>query len=243
MNDETQKIIAEQMKNLPKDVVASIASANYKIKLQEITQRQNLLIDQAGALEMETTLVMIGLEPLADYIDNLQRELDIPLARAKEIATDVNKNIFQTIRDSLQTMNDEPSAPVAVKELKENYAGWGNVENGEGETDLDRNQVLNEIENPEMIRDGNQSMNFKQEVPKQAKTTTIEIKPNQEIETIPGQGVKDVARSTDMDILTAKMTGATTISQQVINTKPESKLPEIKKRPFGGVDPYREEIK
>jgi hypothetical protein len=242
MNEEVQKIIAEQMKNLPKDVVASIASANYKTKLQEITQRQNLLINQAGALEMETSLVMIGLEPLADYIDNLQRELDVPLVRAKEIAADVNKNIFQTIRDSLQAMNDETSAPVTNEESKKGYLGWGNVENRGEETDLDRNQVLNEIENPEMIKDGNQSMNFKKETPKQAESTAIEIRPVQEIKTIPGQEVKDVARSTDTDILTTKMTSSTTISQQVINTKPESKLPEIKKRPTNEVDPYREQI-
>ncbi|MEI6190917.1 MAG: hypothetical protein WCP24_00940 [bacterium] len=242
MDEEARKIIAEQMKNLPKDVVASIASANYKIKLQEITQRQNLLIDQAGALEMETSLVMIGLEPLADYIDNLERELGVTLVRAKEIAADVNKNIFQTIRDSLQIMNDETSAPATDKESKEGYLGWGNVENGGEETDLNRDQVLNEIENPEMIKDGNQSMNFKKETPKQAESTAIEIRPVQEIKTIPGQEVKDVARSTDTDILTTKMTSSTTISQQVINTKPESKLPEIKKRPTNEVDPYREQI-
>jgi hypothetical protein len=243
MDEESQKIIEEQMKKLPEDVRQAIISVDYKTRLQEITQRQKLLIDKASKLEMETTLVMIGLEPLADYIDNLQRELEIPLVRAKEIATDVNKNIFQTIRGSLQAMNEESGTSIPNKELKENYVGWGNVKNEEGEIDLDRNQVLNEIENPEMIRDGNQSMNFKPEAPKQAGTTAIEIKPAQEIETIPGQGVKDVARSTDMDILTAKMTGATTTSQQIINTKPESKLPEIKKRPFSGVDPYREEIK
>ena len=241
MDDESQKIIAAQIKILPEDVKQAIISVNYKTKLKEITQRQNLLIDQAGALEMETTLVMIGLEPLADYIDNLQRELDIPLVRAKEIAADVNKNIFQTIRDSLQMMNDETSAPITDNEAKKGYLGWGNEEKNGEETNLDRNQVLNEIENPKIIRDGDRSMNFKPEVP-QAKTTTIEIKPTQEIETIPGQGVKDVVRSINMDILTAKMTGATTTSQQIINTKPESKLPEIKKRPFGGVDPYRESL-
>ena len=242
MDDESQKIIAAQIKILPEDVKQAIISVNYKTKLKEITQRQNLLIDQAGALEMETTLVMIGLEPLADYIDNLQRELDVPLVRAKEIAADVNKNIFQTIRDSLQMMNDETSAPVTDNEAKKGYLGWGNADKKEEETNLDRNQVLNEIENPKIIKDGNQSMNFKQEVPKQAETTAIEIKPIQEIKTIPGQGVKDVARSTNTDILTTKMMSSTTISQQIINTKPESKLPEIKKRPTNEVDPYRESL-
>jgi restriction endonuclease len=234
MDEESQKIIEEQMKKLPEDVKQAIISVDYKTRLQEITQRQKLLIDKAWKLEMETTLVMIGLEPITDYIDNLQREMELPLVRAREVAMDVDEHIFKPIRVSLQKMNEE------LKSAEEKVPNGATASE---EIDLDRNQVLNEIENPGMIRDGNQSMNFKPEVPKQAKTTTIEIKPAQEIETVPGQGVKDVARSTDMDILTAKMTGATTTSQQIINTKPESKLPEIKKRPFSGVDPYREEIK
>jgi restriction endonuclease len=234
MDEESQKIIEEQMKKLPEDVKQAIISVDYKTRLQEITQRQKLLIDKAWKLEMETTLVMIGLEPITDYIDNLQREMELPLVRAREVAMDVDEHIFKPIRVSLQKMNE------GLKSAEEKVPNGATANE---EIDLDRNQVLNEIENPEMIRDGNQSMNFKSEVPKQAKTTTIEIKPAQEIETIPGQGVKDVARNTSMDILTAKMTGATTTSQQIINTKPESKLPEIKKRPSGGVDPYREEIK
>ena len=106
MDQETEKIIADQMKNLPKDVLAAITSVDYKTKLQEITQRQKLLIDQAAKLEMETTLVMIGLEPLADYVGNLQREMEIPIVRAKEISLDVSENIFKPIRESLRAMNE-----------------------------------------------------------------------------------------------------------------------------------------
>jgi hypothetical protein len=232
MDSETQKTIDEQIARLPDDVRQAIISVDYKAKLQEITKRQKLLIDQAGKLEMETTLVMIGLEPLSDYMDNLQREMELPPVRAKEVAMDVDENIFKPIRVSLQKMNEgtiEERAPAKTI--------------ADEETDLDRNQVLNEIENPKIIRDGDRSMNFKQEAPKQAGTMAIEIKPAQEIKTIPGQGVKDVARSASTDILTTKMMSSTTISQKIINTKPESKLPEIKSRPSGGIDPYREEIK
>ena len=232
MDEESQKIIEEQMKKLPEDVKQAIISVDYKTKLQEITKRQKLLIDQAGKLEMETTLVMIGLEPLSDYMDNLQREMDLPPVRAKEVAMDVDENIFKPIRISLQKMNEG-----TVSEEKASAKAMTDEE-----TDLDRNQVLNEIENPKTIKDGDRSMNFKQEAPKQVGTTAIEIKPIQEIKTIPGQGVKDVARSVSTDILTTKMSGATTISQQVVEVKPEIKLPEIKKRPTGGVDPYRESL-
>jgi len=106
MDPETQKIIADQIKNLPKDVKEAIISVDYKTKLQEITKRQKLLIDQAGKLEMETTLVMIGLEPLTDFIGNIQRELGVLGTRAQEIAVDVSENIFKPIRASLKAMNE-----------------------------------------------------------------------------------------------------------------------------------------
>ena len=231
MDNETEKIIEEQMKVLPEDVKQAIISVDYKTKLQDITKRQRLLIDQAGKLEMETTLVMIGLEPLADYMDNLQREMDLPPVRAKEIAMDVNENIFKPIRVSLQKMNGVTNQDSEVKSNEEE--------------NLDRDQVLKEIENPSLINKGGQSMNFSAPI-SQAKdlvqTTAMEVRPTQDIEIIPGQRVKDVAKDVNTDIVTAKMTDTTTVSQQIVENKPETKLPEIKNRPSGGIDPYREEI-
>jgi hypothetical protein len=107
MDKETQKIIATQMETLPEDIKQAINSVDYKTKLQEITKKQKLLIDQAAKLEMETTLVMIGLEPMTDYIDNLQREMELSSVRAKEVAMDVDELIFKPIRVSLQKMSEE----------------------------------------------------------------------------------------------------------------------------------------
>ncbi len=243
MNDETQKIIAEQMKKLPEDVKQAIISVDYKTKLQEITKKQKLLIDQAAKLEMETTLVMIGLEPMTDYIDNLQREMELPPVRAKEVAMDVNELIFKPIRVSLQKMNEE------LKPTEEKVTKFTNT-NEEG---LNRDQILKEIEDPTTINKGDQTMTFSTPVPVSipnppqniipVNTTDIEIRPTKEIEIIPGQEVKDITKSVSTDILTAKMTDTTVVPEQIVSVKPEIKLPEIKKKPSSGVDPYREEIK
>ncbi len=242
-DNETQKIIAEQMKVLPKDLVNAIISVDYKTKLQEITKRQRLLIDQAGKLEMETTLVMIGLEPLADYTNNLQRELGVTSVRAREIAMDVSENIFKPIRSSLQKMNTE-------QEDEENFNGRNDIETTDKEqtiateTDLDRDQILNEIENPSIIG---------QE--KKIASEDLSIWTPKEIETLPGQEVREVKNIPVIkpDLVQAKMTGTTFAPKQVVDIKSDSKLPEIparpsaeggeKKRPSSGVDPYREEIK
>ena len=102
MDDQFKKIIGEQLIKIPADIKAAIVSIDYKTKLQEITRRQKLLIDQAGRLETETTLVLLGLEKLGDYVSNLQNELGLPIMRAKEVSLDVSENIFKPIRESLR---------------------------------------------------------------------------------------------------------------------------------------------
>jgi hypothetical protein len=259
MDEETQKTIDEQIKLLPKEVIEAIISVDYKVKLREITKRQKLLIDQAGKLEMETTLVMIGLEPLADYVNNLQRELEITPARAKEIALDVSENIFKEIRIFLEKMDEDmlsenPEAENSEINSETEKEEGGGVEietkintneigKEEKNPNLNRNQILSEIENPNTIQDGNRSMNFKKEII--PVTTELEIRPEQTLETIPGEEVKDVEKPTikkeTVDIFKAKMTGTIITPQKVTEEKTETKLPEVeKKRPSSGVDPYRE---
>jgi hypothetical protein len=242
MDEETQKIIQEQIKNLPNDVREAIVAVDYSTKLQEITKRQRLLIDQAAKLEMETTLVMIGLEPLADFIENIKRELVVNELRAKDIAMDVSEHIFKPIRTSLQTMNtvaeEEDAGPNAEEPVAPKFTNTNEI-------GLNRDQILNEIENPAIIAGGDRSIQMSSEV----KTTELEVRPTQELETLPGEGVKDITKVAETNVFEAKMTSPTISTQQIINKKPETKLPELntsteteKKRPTSGTDPYREPL-
>jgi hypothetical protein len=252
MDEETQKIIAEQMKSLPADVKAAIISVDYQTKLQEITRRQKLLIDQAGKLEMETTLVMIGLEPLTDFTANIQREMGLTTIRAQEVAMDVSENIFKPIRDSLQTMNEtvgkeEEIGPNDVQEEGEPEEPVTKFTNS-NEANLNRDQILNEIENPETIDKGDQSMKFVKQNPEIIKqptpvtSTELEVRPTQALETVPNQNVKDITKDKSVNVFESKMAGPTIISRQIEEIKTETKLPEAKNRPSSGVDPYREPL-
>lgn len=227
MDEETQKIIAEQLKHLPQDVREAIVSVDYQTKFQQITVRQKLLIDQAAKLDKETTLVMIGLVPLANYVKNIQEALDTNETRAKEIALDISSNIFKPIRESLQAMNMKMEEEEAVINQPTNLVDEQEVVKftNTNETSLNRDQILREIENPSLIGQENQ--------------TTLEIRPKQEIETVPGQTVKNIFP----DIVTAKMTTPTMVNVQITTATPEIKLPVIEKRkPSDGIDPYREQI-
>jgi hypothetical protein len=242
MDSETEKIIAEQMKNIPEDVALAIISVEYQNKLKDIIKRQKLLIDQAGKLEFETTLVMIGLEPINDYTANIQRELALTTMRAKEIAMDVSENIFKPVRASLHSMDKSLKNP-------DDSTGPNDEVIDANEADLDRDQILNEIENPAIIDGGAQSMNFtksKVEIAPETvvatQTTELEIRPEQVLEIIPGQVVKDITKEKIVSVLESKMTNTTVTPPQIIEAKPSIKLPEIKKRPSSGVDPYREPL-
>ncbi len=105
VNTELQKIIREQYKTLPKDVRDALLAVDLRKKLETITERQHLHLDQAGALENETLFIMLGLEHPKDYIRNVARELNITTDAAKKIAFDVNEQIFRPIRESLKKIH------------------------------------------------------------------------------------------------------------------------------------------
>ena len=136
MDEETKKIISDQMAILPEDVKKAITSVDYTTQLQEVVKRNHLLIDQAGALETETTLTLLGLEALKDYVENISRELSLPREKALIVAHDVDELIFKNIRESLQKINDESLAE--EEEIQER----------EQSEILNRESVMSGIENP-----------------------------------------------------------------------------------------------
>ncbi|MDP3726088.1 MAG: hypothetical protein Q8R36_02730 [bacterium] len=106
LSSDTQKIIQEQFKVLPKDVQSAILAVDLRKKLQTITEKHRLHLDQAGVLETETLFIMLGLEHPKDYIANITRELHIDAEHAKKIAVDINEQIFRPIRESLKKIHN-----------------------------------------------------------------------------------------------------------------------------------------
>jgi len=107
MDNETQNKIAEIYAKLPADIKQAIASSNYKQKLTELFRKYQLHVDQAGALETETSLVMLGITHPNDFVGNLKENLNILDDKARLIAKDVNDMIFLSIRASLMKMHEE----------------------------------------------------------------------------------------------------------------------------------------
>jgi hypothetical protein len=106
-NMDTNEIIKQRIKVLPSDIKEAIKNADLPIKFDKISNKHGLHIDQSGALQTETLLVMIGLETTDNYVSNIQKALDISRSEAYSIADDINKEIFNSIRESLQSMQDD----------------------------------------------------------------------------------------------------------------------------------------
>ena len=117
--DETQEIIKEQFKKLPRNVQGAILSANLQEKLKRLTEKYHLRVDQAGSLETETLLVMLGLERPDSFSTNIEKEVRVSTEVAQQIANDVNAEIFLPIRESLKQLQPKEEELEQAQERKE----------------------------------------------------------------------------------------------------------------------------
>jgi hypothetical protein len=113
-NDTIQDIIKARYKELPPEVQKAITAENLPGKFEDLTKKYALRIDQSGSVQLETLLVMLGLESSEDFIGNLSKNAEISRDMAKLIATDVNTNILSDIRHSLRNLEEEEEAIEAL---------------------------------------------------------------------------------------------------------------------------------
>lgn len=90
---------------LPDDVQTAISSVAITTQIQAIGEKNQLHVDTVGALMDETQRVMKGETHPKDYIRNLTKRLSISDTKAKEVAVDINEQIFRPVRESLKKIH------------------------------------------------------------------------------------------------------------------------------------------
>ena len=90
---------------LPQNLREAYGSLDTTKILQEIGRKHGLLIDQIGELVNETGFLMLGATRPSDYISKLASALAVGREQAKEIAVDVNEQVFKPIRDALKQVH------------------------------------------------------------------------------------------------------------------------------------------
>lgn len=126
MSPEILKEIQNQLNSLPKKVREIISSIDITNEIASLRVKHHLMLDQIATLELETMLVMIGLDEAENFADNIKTNLNIEKDKAEALAHDINELIFNKIRHAM------------MEEDKE----------GGEEEDLDKDSILKEIENP-----------------------------------------------------------------------------------------------
>lgn len=104
--DETTQNLKKQFDALPSNMQQAISDVNLPEKFQQVVKNNKLMIDQAGKVETETLLVLFGLEPLGNYVNNLTRKAGLSSTQASAVAHDVNELIFKNIRETLKIISE-----------------------------------------------------------------------------------------------------------------------------------------
>lgn len=89
---------------LPEDVQEAMSSVDTTRIMKEISEKHHLHIDQAGALTDDVGDLMLGDSAPSQFIGKIKKDVRVDEKTAREIAEEVNRQIFKPIRESLKGM-------------------------------------------------------------------------------------------------------------------------------------------
>lgn len=102
----SQEEIQKRFKQLPESLRDAIFSAEITETLIAIGKKYGLGLDKVGDLSAETSLVMLGITHPNQYISELQKALGVERDVARNIAQEVNTQVFAKIREELRKLHN-----------------------------------------------------------------------------------------------------------------------------------------
>ena len=90
------------VQSLPKEFQEAIASSNISDKVLEIGKRYNLHVDQMGKLKDTAMLATLNLISPTNFSETLSKELFLPITKAQALVGDINKEIFEKIKERIR---------------------------------------------------------------------------------------------------------------------------------------------
>ena len=101
MTDKLKNIIVEEIKKLPKENQGVINSFDWEKISEDIGKKYLLSEEEINNLQVETLLVLIGLENPDDYSQNIENEVGTSKNEAEKISDEIFQKIFTPINDVL----------------------------------------------------------------------------------------------------------------------------------------------
>jgi hypothetical protein len=150
--------LEKQMLSLPREIQLALTSPEVARTIREIGERHGLKIDQQGTMHDIAGYAMLGLVPSANFIEVLSKEAGIPSALARDIAIDLNQEVFERLKLAIRTEQDREETISSIERaggfsVEENTAAVDNqtADNAKSPmkgTEREKRQILNSIENP-----------------------------------------------------------------------------------------------
>lgn len=104
---------------LPDELKSLITDDNFRTKLFEIAKEQKMTFEQLGILEIEVSMVILGMTPPRDFRDELQLQLKKNDVEIDALVAKVNAEVFTPIRASLEKLYADHKNPEDYMEGKE----------------------------------------------------------------------------------------------------------------------------
>ena len=102
MTDKLRQIVKEELGKLPKETQEAINSLDWARAVEEIGKKYLLLENGINDLQIETLLVLVGLEDVNDYAQRVENEVGMTKDEAEKIAEEVVNKIFSPISNAIE---------------------------------------------------------------------------------------------------------------------------------------------
>lgn len=119
-NDEVQKELQTRFALLPEELQKVITSSDYQMKLFDLAKKYKMTYEKLGTLELETTLVLLGMTHPRDFPVEMKNILKLPETDFNNLMTEIQVQVFDPIKKALQAVYPEDedrdeTAPVPPK--------------------------------------------------------------------------------------------------------------------------------
>lgn len=114
MEEETDKILKDQLRKLPKEILDFISSTSWDTDLDEIGSLYNLSETERADFKREVTLVLAGLTHPDEFHTTLEQEVGIQGAVLDAIVNATEERIFAPVRPALVEFFERESAESSV---------------------------------------------------------------------------------------------------------------------------------
>ncbi|OGI87275.1 hypothetical protein A2995_01195 [Candidatus Nomurabacteria bacterium RIFCSPLOWO2_01_FULL_33_24] len=119
MNNQIAQAIKQRYDNMPEDIKQIIVSSDYQDGLVNISKKFKLNIEQLGVLEINTTMVLLGIINPNKLQEELEKELNINSEKTKGITKEINDQIFHKVKWSLEKIFNNSEDKISKESLIE----------------------------------------------------------------------------------------------------------------------------